>query len=173
MLAPTPQPSNPPSQHCLGFSPLILILILLAGAPCVEAGGRAGVTVVTPHVGSTYRTIAPTGNPDVLSDTTNPQTLLLGLNVSRYLVAEPVFVAGAGLGLYLDDGAFAVDLVPKIGTLLGAMGFGMGITLRDGDLGFVTEGWFAVLAGLRWRRTWIEKTERTSLSLFVAAPMRL
>lgn len=173
----------------------LVLSFLVCLAPCTEAGrgvspfgtqavggpslawagnyfDRSYWTIV-PHAGQTFRTIAPVQDPDLPRDTTNPQTLLLGLNLSLTYAWEPVLMPAIGLGIYMEDGAFSVDLIPKAGSLLGAVGVGLGATLRDGEPGIVAEGWAAIFAGLRLRRTWIGRTDRTSLSLFVAVPTRL
>lgn len=163
--------------------PLVLLGVL---APCAQAGhgvnpfGTGPVnwngnpTFVTPLVGRTYREIAPLDqDPDAPETTTDPQSWIFGLNLSTYRMAHPLFIPGIGLGLYMDDGAFAVDLIPKVATLFGVMGAGVGLTVSDGEPGLVVDTWCALFAGLRVRRTWIEETDRTSLSGFVAIPLGL
>jgi len=99
--------------------------------------------------------------------------IVTGLNTSLYYSWRGMAIPGVGAGVYLDDGAFSIDLVPKIATLYGVIGAGAGGTLRDGEPGFVAEGWIAVFGGLRLRATRVENCSRTSASLFFAMPLQL
>ncbi len=173
----------PPSPRCFEFIPLLLAFFTMA--PSAEAGHGVNPFgtrspewggsqfFITPHAGWTFREVTPATDPESPPDTTDPGSLVLGLSMSAYKIVHPVFIPGVGLGFYLDDGAFSIDLVPKIGTLFGTMGLGAGLTLRDGEPGWVYESWASVFAGLRLRKTWVGGTDRTSVTLFVAVPMGL
>jgi hypothetical protein len=143
------------------------------GTGSVEHGGN--LTFITPLVGRTIHEVTPLDeDPATPEVTTDPQTWIFGLNLSTYRMVNPLFIPGIGLGVHLDDGTLAVDLIPKVATLFGVIAVGSGITLSDGsEPGFVMEGWCAIFAGLRLRKTWIGETGRTSLSGFMSIPLSL
>lgn len=99
--------------------------------------------------------------------------VVLGMNLSGYYSYRGLAIPGVGAGVYLDDGALSVDVIPKIATLFGAVGVGAGGTWRDGELGWVGEAWVAVLGGVRLRITQVDDVTRSSASAFFALPLRL
>ncbi|MCB9496349.1 MAG: hypothetical protein H6686_05625 [Fibrobacteria bacterium] len=135
-----------------------------------SSGGESFLTL-TPQIGWTKRRshFSPPLKDPVSSE--EPGTLVAGLNLSAHLVWTPMFTTGIGLGVYRDDGAISVDLVPKAATLFGILGIGAGGTWRDGEVGTVVEGWAALLAGIRTRATYVDNVKRLSTTLFIALPL--
>ncbi len=123
-------------------------------------------------VGRTYRqTTLSNDDSDGSLFKSDLNAWIFGVNLSTYRMSNPMLFPGIGLGLHLDDGVFAVDLMPKLATMFGTMGFGFGATLDDGKPGFVTEGWYALWVGLRIRSFATGKNSGGSLSVFVPIPL--
>jgi len=100
--------------------------------------------------------------------------IVAGVQQSVYHSFDGLVIPGIGLGLLLDDRAFSIDLIPKVATLWGLVGAGVGGTARleeySTGVGVVAEGWVAVFAGIRLRVTRVEDTTRSSASIFFALP---
>lgn len=101
--------------------------------------------------------------------------IVAGVQTSAYRSYDGLFIPGVGLGLLLDDRAFSIDVVPKVATLWGLVGAGVGFNVRNGGIwksGPLAEGWVAVFGGVRLRVIQLEgeSTLRSSASIFFAFP---
>lgn len=103
--------------------------------------------------------------------------IVAGVHQSVYRSFYGLAIPGIGLGFLLDDGAFSIDVIPKMATLWGLVGAGVGWSARlhmeDTDLGYAAEGWVAVFGGVRLRVTRVEGTTRSSASILFAMPRKL